>query len=442
VFSVRDSGIGIPPETLSKLFKPFVQADTSTTRRFGGTGLGLSIVKKLAELMGGNIAVASEAGQGSEFALSVALPCAEELPVEDDDIGEALEGSLAGVRILVVDDSTMNLDVASRILSRAGATVQTAGNGQEAVDRLADDKTAHDIVLMDVQMPVLDGHDATRRIRTTLGLKQLPVIALTAGVTVGEKERAQSAGMNDVVGKPFDPMVLVRVIRRHLAFVPELQPVEAVPAAGQAPAAAAPPSDFWSRPIPHIDMVAARRGFVGDHQLFAKVLRNLIEEFSDLTGARIATPQDLAPLKARMHSLKGLAGTVGALQLAEAAAAAEQACKQPAGSDPAGTLADVVTAYKALRDAVASNCDACAALVASEAVLDDGVAADAITPEALTLLLGRLQQFDLSALEQFNELQPGLRQQLGREKFDQLRRMLDDLQFGDAALLIEEVVNH
>ena len=218
-FAVEDSGIGIGAKAIPQLFSPFVQADSSTTRRFGGTGLGLSIVKQLVSLMGGEIGVTSTPGVGSvfwfelDFTLSAAHASAS--PGHRESVRR--RPGLLGVRVLVADDCNINLRVAKRILELEGAIVTLTSDGQQAVDKLVEAPDGYDVVLLDVQMPVLDGHDATRRIRQGLGLVDLPIIALTAGTLTSEAALAKEAGMSDLVGKPFEPAALVRSIR---TFVP------------------------------------------------------------------------------------------------------------------------------------------------------------------------------------------------------------------------------
>ena len=219
-FTVHDTGIGISAEAQRRIFTPFEQADASTTRRFGGTGLGLSIVRHFVGLMGGEVSVQSTLGEGSEFRL--VLPLSLPVPRSDDPgqtpIPPRVEPSarLTDVRILVVDDSEFNREIAQCILLNEGAIVTTHSDGQQALDQLRATPHAFDIVLMDVQMPRMDGNEATSRIRGELGLNDLPVIALTAGALLVERQRALDAGMSDFVSKPLDPDTLVRLVRRHV----------------------------------------------------------------------------------------------------------------------------------------------------------------------------------------------------------------------------------
>ena len=221
--SVRDTGIGIGTEGLARLFKPFSQADTSTTRRFGGTGLGLSIAGRFVNLMGGEIGVTSTVGVGSEFWVEIPLRAADAqipgvLQATPANCGDTKP--LAGVRILVVDDDQVNLKVAQHILKRHGAVVTTSGTGADALARLRHAPNGYDIVLMDVQMPDMDGNEATHRIRSELRLKALPIIALTAGALASERDQSLLAGMNDFLTKPFDPVALIAIVHRHLKREP------------------------------------------------------------------------------------------------------------------------------------------------------------------------------------------------------------------------------
>jgi PAS domain S-box-containing protein len=216
-FVVCDTGIGMDLEQQSRLFEAFNQADASTTRRFGGTGLGLAICRQLAELMGGGIAVTSTPGKGSEFVVTLPFQLARTEPLAPaaPALEEAGEQRLRGLRLLLVEDHPLNQVVARGMLEYAGASVDVAENGQLAVDRLRGHGGDYDIVLMDVQMPVMDGFAATAAIREELKL-ELPILAMTAGVMQSEQERCIAAGMNDFIAKPVDVEQMLDIIARHL----------------------------------------------------------------------------------------------------------------------------------------------------------------------------------------------------------------------------------
>jgi len=202
--SVVDSGIGIASEQLPELFDRFTQADTSTTRRYGGTGLGLAICRQLATLMGGRIEATSTPGEGSVFRLVLTLPLSAqaEVPARGDAVVEAVESlATAGMRILLAEDNLFNQKVAQALLGRLGCLVDIAATGNEAV-RMAHD-TLYDLILMDCQMPEMDGYMATRAIRQSGGrIGSTPIIAMTAHAMQGDRERCLAAGMDDYLSKP------------------------------------------------------------------------------------------------------------------------------------------------------------------------------------------------------------------------------------------------
>jgi PAS domain S-box-containing protein len=210
---VRDSGPGIEPALQPRLFHPFSQADASTTRRYGGTGLGLSICRQLAVLMGGGVGVESRPGAGSVFWAD--LPLYEAMPRQPVEERRAAAGALRGARILLVEDNAVNTLVAEATLKQWGAEVVVAENGVEAVTAVAATTAGappFDAVLMDLQMPVLGGIDATIAIRQHHGAISLPIIALTADVMVSDRDMAIRHGMNDFLSKPIDPDRLVGVL--------------------------------------------------------------------------------------------------------------------------------------------------------------------------------------------------------------------------------------
>ncbi len=199
----EDTGPGIAPAALAELFKPFTQADQSTTRRFGGTGLGLSICRELAGLMGGRVGVDSRPGEGSRFWVELPLPPAAAAgPANAAPLSEA--GALAGLRVLMVEDNAVNMLIGVATLERWGVQVVQARDGAEAVAAVEAAPQPFDVVLMDVQMPGMSGHEATREIRSRSSGRAVPIVALTAAALVSEREQALAAGMDDFLTKPVD----------------------------------------------------------------------------------------------------------------------------------------------------------------------------------------------------------------------------------------------
>jgi PAS domain S-box-containing protein len=216
-FAVSDSGIGMTAEQIQGLFKPFVQADNSISRRFGGTGLGLTISLNLAKLMGGDIKVESQIGVGSTFSFQLNLVTAKSTQSESDKTHvqnsdfanyQAMVNALSGKRILLAEDTRVNQLVATKMLAKIGVTVDIANNGEEALQCLQN--STYDAVLMDVQMPVMNGLEATRLIRLDPRFAALPILAMSAGVTLDEQVACDAAGMTGFVSKPVSSAELTR----------------------------------------------------------------------------------------------------------------------------------------------------------------------------------------------------------------------------------------
>jgi signal transduction histidine kinase/CheY-like chemotaxis protein len=328
-FSMRDTGIGIEPDKQTHIFSGFSQAESNTTRRFGGTGLGLAISKRLVMLLGGDLRLESAPGQGSRFYFQVPFTLAQ---VEDAGLAAVAAGQdkrsqprrLDGMRLLVVEDNKINQMVAVGLLSREGARITLADNGQLGVNAVANHPEGFDAVLMDIQMPVMDGYTATRTIRTELGRKSLPIIAMTANAMPSDRAACLEAGMDEHIGKPFDLDVLVTLLLRStgrkLGALPT--PIPAAPARDPGP------DSIVSQPSV-LDLATALQRFGGDremlHSVFRSFARDALQVPQQLQDQMEA--EDVEQAARTLHTLKGLAATVGAGVLAAQVAALEKRVK-------------------------------------------------------------------------------------------------------------------
>ena len=313
-FSVIDTGIGLSEEQVARLFRAFTQADASTTRQYGGTGLGLTISERLVGLMGGSIQIASSPGQGSTFSFELRVQEAS-LPDRPEADADAPAPSVEGVRVLVAEDNPFNQQVARDLLERAGAVVLLADNGQAVLDLLADG-TVVDVVLMDMQMPVMDGLEATRRLRGMPEHEGLPIIAMTANALAEDTAACLAAGMDGFESKPIDPDRLVATIAEHVRR-------DAARGAG-ATASPSPANDAG------FDPGALSRLLNDDPAKVAVFAAKYVE--SAEPGVRQLTvaegPRDLLAMSRIAHSLKSSSATVGAHAVSTLCQRLEAACAQ------------------------------------------------------------------------------------------------------------------
>ncbi|AQS39329.1 signal transduction histidine kinase [Shewanella psychrophila] len=315
LIEVQDTGIGMTQEETEHLFQSFTQADSSTSRHFGGTGLGLAITKQLVESMEGNIRIESEKGVGTKFLISVYFKQPISTLLADglaDTTKEAMPDNIAAIRgknILLAEDNETNQRLIYALFQKKGLNITIVNNGLEAVQIL--EKKPFDLVLMDCQMPVLDGYHATQRIRSELNLHELPIIALTANIMYEDKQRAFASGMNDVIGKPINFGILlssmakyftkddISLVQSHDAVLPMSIEIE----------------DVSSKDKLILDLDAGLKITDNDEELYAELLAYFIESYSDLDIA--SNYNTNSEINSLLHELKGVASNIGATALAD-----------------------------------------------------------------------------------------------------------------------------
>ncbi|MDE2076559.1 MAG: PAS domain S-box protein [Burkholderiales bacterium] len=542
-FTIADTGLGMSPDTLSRLFEPFTQADASTTRRFGGTGLGLSIVRRLVTLMSGELGVNSQEGAGSQFWFVIPLTLAPDdsvsdtatggwkvwvvgnredeqqallklsqslgwqgLPVQMGEGDSALQDldpehplappdlvliesvlatslwwrdlshhwieddsrpptvilqydpadrtgattdlphpwtalnlynavaraawplhastqslwshtawdtlsvrQLEGVRLLVVDDSDINLEVALRILRNEGADAEKASNGLEALQKLTTASLPFDAVLMDIQMPVMDGIEATHTLRLRPELSTLPVIALTAGALTADRQRAIEVGMTDFASKPLVPLSLIQVIRRHV----EQSRQQSIPVQADLARVDSLPMDWPS--LPGVDAPRLAREWGQDPAFYRSQLRRFVDEYADTN----TPPHDL---KTMLHKLAGTAGVLCLKTIGEQARLTEQCL----AADP---HADVIEAWQGIVLALQDLSRAAQPWLAPS---------DPITSPVISLpdWMAALASHRLEASVQFEGLKPTLATRVAAADWQPLCTAMSQLDYDQALAIL------
>lgn len=322
-FSVIDSGIGVPPNKQSCIFDPFTQADGSFTRKYGGTGVGLAIVRDLAVLMGGQVGLTSEEGQGAEFWFTAAFDRLSDArstsPYQEADARQAGKYKQDRGRVLVAEDVVTNQEVAKEILTAMGFETDITSNGQETIEKLR--KQTYDLILMDVQMPVMDGFETTKRIRNDQDLPEkartIPIIALTAHARQVDKEKCLDSGMDDVITKPFTPSTLQKCLHKW-------QSSEVI-------APAAIPAEPECNTALVFNEAAMLNRMMGKQTLAERVVKRFHEDInSKLEDLRRAIEtKDSERTRKTAHAIKGAASNISAEKLQQAAQEIEDAASIP-----------------------------------------------------------------------------------------------------------------
>jgi CheY-like chemotaxis protein/HPt (histidine-containing phosphotransfer) domain-containing protein len=305
LFGVADTGIGIPPEKIQVVFESFTQASTETARQYGGTGLGLSISKQLVELQGGQIQVRSKPGMGSTFTFWLTFGKTQSLTPEQSQflrahpVSEANHpGRLVGSKVLLVEDNKMNQLVAGEFLRNWGITTDIVSNGYDALEKLK--QNTYDLVLMDLQMPGLDGFDTARHIRdlSQLPQKDIPIIAITASLISDVRNQVLRAGMDDVITKPFNPQELQQKLLQYLSLRPLAEPL---------------PEKEISKQFQTINLAYLESASIYNVQFMEEMIRVFLRQTPEFISRtrEVCTSQDWKDLGAVLHKMKATTATVG-----------------------------------------------------------------------------------------------------------------------------------
>lgn len=432
-FEVQDTGIGIAKEKIADLFHPFIQGDASTTRKYGGTGLGLAITQRLARLLGGEVGVTSELGKGSTFWFTANLKIGKPvMPIKVDQSGATIRKRAAPARVLLAEDDPINREVAISLLDDVGLLVDAVENGREAVQKVASNN--YDLVLMDIQMPILDGIEATREIRSIPGKALLPILAFTANVFDDYRERSTAAGMNDFVAKPVEPDLLYTTLLRWLPKSPS-QPESLLESQGLDEQNPLRYDNLRNRlaSIVGIDIDQGLQSFNGKISKYLPLLRTFAERHKDdvlkIRNALESNKLDDAILIA--HSLKGSAGTLGLVRLQKKSGLLEQNLRNK--------IADNHELLNEISDELGLTCDSINKLELEKDKL-------AMTPDlqssinALNELRPYLVSGDITASRLFKDAKLLLETSISSSEFTLLNKYMNDYDFSEALKVVDAVL--
>ncbi|OSM00131.1 response regulator [Magnetofaba australis] len=497
-WSVTDNGIGMSPEQQQRLFQVFTQADSATTRKYGGTGLGLTICQRLTHLMHGDIWVESALGEGSAFHFTTRHQPAS--AAQGAALAEAAQQTrmqpqektfeaLRDRRALLVDDNTINQQVGRELLEQVGVKVTLAGSGQECLDILTLMGMDFDIVLMDIQMPDMDGYETTRRIRQKRKLATLPVVAMTANAMSADREKCLAEGMNDHIGKPIDPHTLYSVMARCLAeradsaasatptattdapapespaqsptpsappapepeaIAPPVQPepeaeiarpAPAAPSAATRASAAAPDADQFTT-LRGVDVDEGLGRVGGNHTLYRKILLDFLNNYSsfkDRLGPALES-EGLENAHILTHTLKGLAGTIGARALASATQELDTLIQERDLEKARSWAPHVQALLDEVLQGITPLKQAAQATAAPPAPARSHMSDDDLR-NAILALNDMVTEFNVDAQEAFETLASGADARLDAEQMRRLGHTISEFDFVEARKILEQLAH-
>jgi len=425
--TVEDTGIGLSEEQAGKLFQAFSQADTSMTRKYGGTGLGLAICKHLVHLMGGDIRVESTPGQGSRFIFTCIFARAgQDKDDERTTVSTQSEArtAIAGACILVVEDNAINQQITCEVLQQAGCEVSLADNGREAVQKVHEE--SFDAMLMDLQMPEMDGYEATKLIRQDDRFNDLPIIAMTAHAMVGEKEKCLAAGMNGHTPKPIDLPHLFGLLREWIK-----------PGVREAAQRHNEQTDTHILPdeIPGIDVAACLKNIGGNETLLKSLLLDFQQEFADPSAKiRILLDQGDRETAGRLaHNIKGASGNLFATSVYDAATRLDDALRQ----EHPDALPDLLNVFETKLNEVMASI---AGLKQENAPTDDDADVDMaqISP-LISELTGLLAANSMDADQCFQRLKEALHHPSVKQEMQQLELAINNFDFERAKSVLARI---